>query len=255
MKKSYILLIVAFFLIVCNNESAWSVTKRNNTIEIAYGCGTDFVQYAVIHLESSYFRMNYGPESGWGTSIVLLPSFWENGYLYQGASISVTWDTVGSNLIISFTGSISSLDIHGEVSIEHPDQDLLEATVTINNIEGDVTLDDRPWEAFKLVMLSSMYISDTIWDAHSAYVDSQIFEFPHEGWIIEPPVEGITFGLKGGSSTWKTNAPTIEITLEQPRSITGWVTASTDPNDDNIGLWAASDQVIRSWQYTAVAKP
>ncbi|GAH45356.1 unnamed protein product, partial [marine sediment metagenome] len=158
-------------------------------------------------------------------------------------------------LVVPFTGTISSLNVHGELVIKQPRDDSIQVTIIIKNIEGNVILDDRPWEAFKLVMLSSMYISDTIWDAHSAYVDSQIFEFPHEGWIIEPPVEGITFGLKGGSSTWKTNAPTIEITLEQPRSITGWVTASTDPNDDNIGLWAASDQVIRSWQYTAVAKP
>lgn len=255
MKKVYLLTIVTFSLTLCNNESAWSVTERNNTIEIVYGCGTDFVQYAVIHLESSYFRMNYGPESGWGTSIVLLPSFWENGYLYQGAPISVSWEIKESNLVVPFTGTISSLNVHGELVIKQPRDDSIQVTIIIKNIEGNVILDDRPWEAFKSVMLSSMYISDTIWDAHSAYVDSQIFEFPHEGGIIEPPVEGITFGLKGGSSTWKTNAPTIEITLEQPRSITGWVTASTDANDDNIGFWAASEQVIRSWQYTAVAKP
>jgi len=35
----------------------------------------------------------------------------------------------------------------------------------------------------------------------------------------------------------------------------GWVTPSNDPNDDNVGFWAASNQIIRSWQYTVIAKP
>ena len=54
------------------------------------------------------------------------------------------------------------------------------------------------------------------------------------------------FGLKGGSSTWKTNAPTLEIELSENREIGGWKTASSSPKDDNLGLFAAADDVYAS---------
>ncbi len=44
--------------------------------------------------------------------------------------------------------------------------------------------------------------------------------------------------------------PTVEIMLDQSRQITGWATSSNDPNDDNIGLWAATDTVLPTWSYT-----
>ena len=36
--------------------------------------------------------------------------------------------------------------------------------------------------------------------------------------------------------------------------ITGWVTESTDPNDDNVGLWAAADEVLDSWEYVIYSR-
>jgi hypothetical protein len=129
---------------------------------------------------------------------------------------------------------------------------LLSATISIN-VDGNLELDNRPGEAFKPVMLSSMHISANMWDTKLAYVDSQSFEVPEEGWIIQPPTEGRVFGLQGGTSDWKTNAPTIEVTLDEPMQITGWVTPSSDPNDDNVGFWAASDQIIQSWRYKVIA--
>ena len=44
------------------------------------------------------------------------------------------------------------------------------------------------------------------------------------------------------------------MTLDQARPITGWVTASADPNDDNVGLWASADTVLGSWEYELVAE-
>jgi hypothetical protein len=37
--------------------------------------------------------------------------------------------------------------------------------------------------------------------------------------------------------------------------ITGWVTASVDPNDDNAGFWCASEGFLASWSYTVTARP
>ena len=235
-------------------SKSWKVIERGSIVEVAYGSETDFPQYAALHLESGYFRMNYGPGSGWGTSIILLPSFWEKGIYYQGAPISCTWITEGSELLLSFTGNISSLNISGNICMAPPTQNLLSATISIN-VDGNLELDNRPGEAFKLMMLSSMHISTNMWDTQLAYVASQSFEIPEEGWIIQPPAQGRIFGLKGGTSDWKLNAPSIEVTLDQPMQITGWVTPSNDPNDDNVGFWAASNQIIRSWQYTVIAKP
>jgi len=89
-----------------------------------------------------------------------------------------------------------------------------------------------------------------------AYMDDVQYDIPSSGWIINPPTTGSIFGLKGGSSPlWEPNKPTIEISLDQDFQVTGWVTASTDYNDDNVGFWAATNSVLSSWQYTITAKP
>lgn len=226
----------------------WSVTQNGDIFEIAYGEGINFTQYGALHLDSSYFRLNCGVDSVWGTSAILLPSFWSGGILYQGAPITPTWVTDGPNLVISFTGSISDLDVKGEVRISPPANESISARVSVN-VNGNVVLDNRPDEAFKPAMLSSMHISSESWDARSAFAGLQTYPIPESGWLISPAVNGVSFGLDGGTSSWKINAPTVEITLDEPMQITGWVTASDDPNDDNVGFWAATDTVLPSWSY------
>lgn len=240
--------------VITYDHHTWSVTQKGSVVEIAYGKGTYFPQYAALHLNDSYFRMVYGPESVWGTSVTLLPSFWAGGDYYQGASISCAWEVVGSELVLSITGTISDLSVSEEIRISPPSDNSISAVVSVD-VDGDVDLDARPGEAFKLVMLSSMHISENVWDAQSAYVGAQSIPLPVSGWILQPPVEHSTFGLMGGTSNWKVNAPTIEVNLDRTAQVTGWVTPSTDPNNDDVGFWAASDQITRSWQYTIIAKP
>jgi len=227
----------------------WSVSRNGSVLQVNYGTGTSFPQYAALHTESGFLRLNAGPTSGWGTSVVLLPSFWSGGRYYQGAPVTATWRVEGVDLIIAFTGAVSTLGVRGEVRLQPPVQNEQSATVTVT-VDGSVAIDRRPGEAFKPVMLSSMHVSGSQWDAQSAHVDGQTFQFPDEGWIIQPAVQGTSFGLTGGTSNWKTNAPTIDVMADQGFQITGWVTRSSNPNDDNIGLWGATDDVVRSWQYT-----
>lgn len=231
----------------------WSLVKKGGLVEISHGNNSTFPQYAALHTRDSYFRMNYGQGSGWGTSTILMPSFWQNDSLYQGAPILTNFKHAGPDLVLNFVGSISSLRANGQIRLLPPQKDSLRAIVAMN-VSGNVVLAQRPGEAFKPLMLSSMRVSDTQWDASSAFVDSQTFSLPASGWIIQPPISGKTFGLKGGTSRWKTNAPDVEVRLTVARPITGWVIASQDPNDDNIGFWAASDTVVRTWQYTLIAK-
>ena len=229
-------------------DTGWSVTAAGNQVQIAYGSGTSFPQYAALHTNDSYFRMNYGPTSGWGTSSVLAPALWTGGQYYQGTPVTATWRTAGVDLVLTLTGTIAGLGVSEEVWIAPPAQDLLRADVAMK-VTGSVVLDNRPGEAFKVAVLSSMNEGPTRWDAQSAFVGGQTFAIPSSGWIVPSPVAGCVFGLTGGTSSWKVNAPTIRVGLYQDRMITGWVTASLDPNDDNVAFWAATDTVPVAWQY------
>ncbi len=235
-------------------QATWSVAQRGDIVEIAYGRGSDYPQYAALHTDSGYLRLNYGPTSGWGTSLILPPSFWSGGTYYQGAPLAASWTVDGTNLVVSFTGSISGLQFTGQIRLSPPTSSSISGVVTVE-VSGSVALDSRPGEAFKPVMLSSMRVSADQWDAQSASVESQLVPIPTAGWILQPPVRGQRFALTGGTSAWKANAPTIEIALDESRDVTGWVTASANPNADNVGFWAATDVLVRSWHYDVTARP
>lgn len=238
----------------------WDVRQQGDILEVGYGKGGDFPQYAALHLNDSYFRLNYGPSCGWGTSIILLPVLWEKGKSgpTQGSQISVDQCKVEStDFLLFFTGSIASLRVQGQLRLRPPKSNSISVLVKLS-LDGKVTLDHhRTCEMFKPVMLSSMHVHVDKWDAKSAFVDRHSLSVPQGKWIIQPHTTGRTFGLRGGTSRWQTYgpAPTIQIALDEPMMITGWVTPSDDPNDDNVGFWAATDRMLRSWQYRITAKP
>ena len=235
-------------------QESWSVTRVGDELQIAYGSDTNFSQYGVLHLNSGYFRLNYGPDSGWGTSIVLLPAFWSNGHYYQGAPSISTWTIEGQNLALSVSGQISSLNIYTQVVISPPTSHSIFAQV-VTTANGNIMLDDRPGEAFKPVFLSSMHISSAIWDTQAGYVGCQSIPIPDSNWIISPEQQilSYSFSLLGGTSDWKIKAPTIDILLDTPMQVVGWVTPSDNPNDDNVGFWAATDKALPTWSYRIIA--
>jgi hypothetical protein len=225
------------------------VRQNGEVIEVACGTGTSFPQYAALHTATGYLRLNYGVGSGWGTSVVILPSFWvNNGSYVQGAPIAATWTTVGGDLDISFSAVMSGLSVTGHVRFSPPATDSLTATVSVT-VSGSLALDRRPNEAWKPVLLSSMRISPTMWDASSAFVGTRVVPIPEDGWVLQPAEPGTVFGLNAGTSAFKTNAPAIEITMDRSLPVTGWIVRSNDTSDDNLALWMASDQVMPSWQY------
>jgi len=255
--------ITVFFLLLLllvgcggdDNGSPWSFSRNGQVLEIAYGQGTAYPQYGALHLDSSFFRLNYGPGSGWGTSVVLMPAFWENGRYFQGANISANvTESDDETPVIDFSGQISGLSVTGKIRLSPPANNTISTHVSINTT-GTVNLDNRHNEAFKPTLLSSMHISDTHWDASDAFVDDTSYAIPAQGWVLQPPITSQKFGLIGGTSNWKTNAPTVGITLDRLLPVTGWVTSSNDPNDDNFGLWATTDTVLPSWEYVIQVKP
>jgi len=233
--------------------SAWSLSLRGHVLEAGFGHGRHFPQYAALHTDSGFLRLNGGPGSDWGTSLVVLPSFWEAGQYHQGGPISVTSRESPSSLIMSFSGSISSLRVLGELHFGQPETDGIACEVRVS-VEGEVRLDHRPGEAFKPMLASSMHVSGERWDVESIRIDSRRFAIPEQGWIVEPVAIGRRVLLCGGSSKWKRRAPSLEIQLDDSMEITGWKTPSTDPDDDNIGVWAAADHVMHQWRYVIRAR-
>ncbi len=235
------------------SPNSWSVAQRDRIIEVGYGNRSDFPQYAALHTDSSFLRLNYGPCSAWGTSVVLLPSLWHGGSYHQGAHVAVDCRTETADLVLSFKGSISSLQVQGQVRLKPPGANSISGTVTVR-VDREIRLDCRPGEAFKPVALSSMHISPDRWDAESAQVDSQSIQIPDRGWLTSSSALHRRFALKGGTSFWKTNAPTIGVATEEAWEIVGWKCDSLDPDDDNLSLWAATDHVLRFWEYEFTAE-
>ena len=235
-----------------DDQLRWSWSQRNSILEIAYGRGTDFPQYGALHLDTSYLRLIATRSSGWGTSVVLMPALWEGGQYYQGAPVTLgPIGEVRGILYVGVTGTIRGIAVSELLTIQPPASGTIRASVAAT-ATGSAQLDDRPGEAFKPVMLSSMHVDGTRWDAEAVLVDGTETPLVTQGWLLSPPASGHAFGLKGGSSAWKTNAPTVLIEWPQSTQVTGWITSSTDPNDDNLGLWTATDHVLAEWAYTVV---
>lgn len=234
-------------------SNSWAVDTSNSVWTISFGSGNSLPQYGALDTTSGYLRLVPTAQSNWGTSVVIFPAFWSGGVYYQGTTISASHSLSGNNLVIDFTGTLDGLTVVGKLTIFPPNQQI-NARVDILSAVGNVVLDNRPGEAFKLVMLSSMHVSDTQWDSQAAYVGGQSYPFPASGWIIDPPGSGMVFGLTGGTSSWKTNAPTMEITFPATQTITGWVTSSSNPNDDNVGFWSASNTVVPNYSYNIAAR-
>lgn len=239
-----------------SSPEQWCVSIHKGIAKICHGAGRKHPQYAALHLKSGYFRLipDLNPDkAGWGTSVILLPSFWAGGRYRQGAPLDAKWRLDHVDLVFTFASEVFGLRVTGEVRLAPPAQGRSTAVVSVNT-DGNVAFDqDRPDEGFRPVALSSMKVSETEWDARQAYVGFQSYELPDQDWICRGK-PGRTFGLVGGSSRWKRNAPSIEIALEDTLPVSGWVTRSDNPNDDNVLLWAAPEQPIRSWTYRITSK-
>jgi hypothetical protein len=237
-----------------STDGSWSLTRKGNVIEAGFGSDSDFPQYAAFHADTGYLRLNWGPESDWGTSLVVLPCIWEDGRYHQGAQTSVNWQVHESCLTLSFSGLVSGLHARGEIHLSAPMSDELSCGVAVT-VEGEAKLDQRRGEAFKPLMLSSMHIAEDLWDVASIEVDAQRLEIPDCGWIVNPSVIGQRIVLAGGTSRWKRQAPSLEVVFDRRFEMTGWKTPATNPDDDNVGFWVATEEVIRSWKYVVTALP
>ena len=234
---------------------AWSVAQREFELRLYFDDGAGPAQHAALHLDSSYLRLVPSRDSGWGTSIVLLPALWSHEQLFQGSGVAVYWTVEGNRLSLAGRGRVGPLEVDLEVDLSPPAEGHLCARVSAR-VRGKIHLDRREGEAFRLVTLSSMRLSDRLWDARAAFADEQEYPLGPAGPIVDFRANrrATRLGLLGGSSEWKTNAPTVEIELDRRRSVGGWLTRGRDPSGDNVSLWAATSTIARSWSYTIHAR-
>jgi len=230
---------------------SWMVTNSNGMLVVTYGSGTNWPQYAVFYLDSSYYRLNAGPGSAWGTSMILQPAYWSQGVLHQGGPITgASWKVSGGNLQLMLDGTIGALQTTSVVTV-YP---LAAKAITILAqvwVRGSVTLDKRPNEAFKPIQLSSMHDSSTIWDSRFLTTDGGTVAYPSGGWILTQTTRHVS--LVGGSSQWQSNLPTMAVTFDQARPVSGWLTTDSNPNNDNVLVWASASTVLPYWGYNVTA--
>ena len=180
------------------------------------------------------------------------PAFGVTATYFQGAPITTTWRTDANDLVISFSGTVSTLSASGEVRLAPPGPDSASAAVSVT-ATGTLSVDRGR---------VSIQALDAIVNAGVARPMGCRLGVRREPGLSDPgPAVGSLsrrnqvggFGLEGGTSSWKTNSPTVTIALDKERQVSGWVTRSNNPNDDNLGVWPASDEVLPSWKYTIVA--
>jgi hypothetical protein len=96
----------------------------------------------------------------------------------HGAPVSVSWNAEGKKLVIQFEGEVASLQVYGSILFDPPGYDRFSAQVDIRQVTGQIQLDDRPNEAFKPVMLSSMHINDQYWDTDYLSIQGDCYDYP-----------------------------------------------------------------------------
>ena len=227
-------------------KPTWKIDRSRGTLRIGYGRLRDYPQYAVLHLKSSYLRAVYARHAGWGTSCILMPAFWTEQRYYQGAPVEVQTTIDEPDLLLAFRGTIGGLRVNGEIRLNPPQNRELAARVSVFT-QGTVNLADRPDDAFKPAMLSSMHVSTDRWDAAWAFADGERMPFPENGPLDTPGNPVRRWGVEGGSCRWKRAAPRVEVTMDRPRPVNGWCTKSENPNHDNVGVWAVTSHVLESW--------
>ncbi len=267
MRRSVVVALLCLWLQACSksvtsptaptptDSTRWIVSRNGDVLQASHGKDATYFQVVAFH-ESGYFRLAC-PTCGWGTSAVLTGGVWTaDGVYHQGTRTTLTFSsTPAGDLVIEFSGSLADgLVCSGRVQVAPPTQNDVVATITVT-WSGSVGLDrSRGWETFRPIVLSSMQVSPVTYDASVALLGSATVPIPVAGWLVPSPVTTAAWGLRGGTSGWKANAPTLDVLMDRALPVNLWVTAATDPNLDNLGMFAGSSDLIPTMSYSLRAR-
>jgi hypothetical protein len=240
--------------------------------------GPGVPQVAIIYA-SGYVRLKQNadpsPSIPFGTSFVLGPAYWPSSSTYyhnpqlNTLEIDTSW-LPNAPLRMRAEGTNHDFDVTYEMTLPPPRdrQTRLHVTQTYT-ATADITIDQDhrdDYEGFKLVQASSMFINEGgtcdggYTDCHDSDAarfigdDLERHEVPFTGltlpsFVFDSPVPlGSTWLdiLHTDDEGWQGNTPNTRIALDElptEHTITpqGRIAKTTDPNQDNVGLWLHDD--------------
>ncbi|MFZ2955886.1 MAG: glycosyl hydrolase family 17 protein [Candidatus Ozemobacteraceae bacterium] len=234
-------------------------------ISFTYGSGADFPVRGVLYKTDSHFRLTPTRDMGaWGSSFIIAPSYRKpDGSSTQFMPLTnVSCAIDGNDLIVGFSGACEGLTATGILRIFPPGENRLEASVSLE-VAGDPAMGLNggvEGSGFQVARIESMHVDDSQWDCSSAIVGGgdggREFPIATLGTWLFPPSLGLTatrFGLRGGFSQWKPNAPTSLIELQSPLKILGYAKVTSDVNDDHVGIEACSGEVMHSYSFRIIS--
>lgn len=227
------------------------------------------------------------PAIPFGSSFVLGPAYWSSPERYHHHPVlsRLEIDTSaadGGPLFLRAEATQGDFVVHYWLTLPPPSDQRTRLHVTQRMVaSADVTISPvrrQEGEGFKLVQVSSMFITEDgpCDGGHSGCHDSDAVRFLGADLArrerafgdVDPP--GSLFAtaralgdswvdvLHRNDAGWQGNTPNVRIALDQLPgeagdgpgvSVQGFLTATQDPNQDNLGLWIHDDDpAVASWQ-------
>lgn len=243
-------------------------------------------QVAILYA-SGFIRLKQNsdpdPPIRFGSSFILGPAYWSDPSTYHhNPQISrLEIDTQGlaeGPLRMRADGAVGEFDLAYALKLPPPRDRQTRLHVTqIYTATAAVGIDPTRRagsEGFKLVQISSMFANQegTCDGGYTGCHDSNAARFigsdlqRHQVAFSDLTLPSLIFSptmplgstwldaLHSDDEGWQGNTPNVRIALDLPpgdRTVTpqGWIAATTDPNDDNVGLWLHDDgPASQDWQ-------
>ena len=221
---------------------------------------------------SGYLRLAppTAPPTSFGTSGILGPAYWEADTYQHHPTLSemrLQGDVhAGRELTATLIGTAGKFEVGYVLTLLEPTGHQARCRVATHaRCVTGLSLDAGKMgghEGFKLAQLSSMYIDGTFHDSDALHcVDVSGHEqrdlstatgggllFPDPQRLFEPWLEM----AHNGRSSWQGATPSIGIavlssTMLPQCTAQGFLAATTNPNDDNVGAWINWDQAPLQW--------
>jgi hypothetical protein len=242
-------------------------------------------QVAVIYA-SGFIRLKQNadptPSIPFGSSFVLGPAYWLDAATYYHnpqlarLEIDTTWLPTGS-LWMQVEGSNHDFDVAYELAFPRPrDRQTRLHVAQTYTATADVTIDPTrrtEFQGFKLAQISSMFFNEEgtcdgdqvgCHDSNGArFIGGDLAQHEVAFTDVAPPSFVFSPTLSIGSTwldalhaddeSWQGNTPNARVALDAlpaDHTITaqGWISTTTDPNDDNVSLWLHDDgPASQSW--------
>jgi hypothetical protein len=235
-------------------------------------------QVAIIYA-SGYIRLKQNadpsPPIPFGSSFVLGPAFWSDSSTYYHnpqltrLEIDTTW-LPNAPLRLRASGSNQGFDVAYQMALPPPRDrgtrlHVNQTYTATANIQIDATRHAQA-QGFKLVQLSSMFINlgGTCDGGHSdchdgdaaRYIGADLarHQVSFADLTASSPIFSVTQPLGStwldllhtDDESWQGNTPNLRVALDvlpTDGAITaqGWISATSDPNQDNVSLWLHDD--------------